>query len=74
MSNHWPKEHRFWAQIWRRNYTDAALKLQVNVGPHAPGKFRVNGPLSNLSSFREAFDCNDDSAMVRPEATRVQIW
>ncbi|MBK7144465.1 MAG: hypothetical protein IPH76_04400 [Xanthomonadales bacterium] len=38
-----------WAQIWRRNYTDEALKIQVNVGPHSPGKFRVNGPLSNLS-------------------------
>ena len=63
-----------WAQIWRRNYTDAALKLQVNVGPHAPGKFRVNGPLSNLSAFREAFDCKDGDAMLRPEATRVQIW
>jgi putative endopeptidase len=70
-------EQRFfhgWAQIWRRNYTDEALKIQVNVGPHSPGKFRVNGPLSNLTSFQSAFGCQTGDAMVRPEATRVQIW
>lgn len=70
-------EQRFfhgWAQIWRRNYTDEALKIQVNVGPHSPGKFRVNGPYANLDAFAEAFDCKQGDAMVRPDATRVQIW
>jgi putative endopeptidase len=70
-------EQRFylgWAQVWRRNWTDAALKLQVNTGPHAPGKFRVNGPLSNLPTFKAAFGCKDGDPMVRPQATRVAIW
>jgi predicted metalloendopeptidase len=70
-------EQRFylgWAQVWRRNWTDAALKLQVNTGPHAPGKFRVNGPLSNLPTFKAAFGCQDGDPMVRPQATRVAIW
>ncbi|HQW80725.1 MAG TPA: M13 family metallopeptidase [Pseudomonadota bacterium] len=63
-----------WAQIWRRSYTDEALKIQVNVGPHSPGKFRVNGPFANLDSFAEAFGCKAGDAMVRADATRVQIW
>jgi len=70
-------EQRFylgWAQVWRRNWTDAALKLQVNTGPHAPGKFRVNGPLSNLPTFKATFGCKDGDPMVRPQATRVAIW
>ena len=70
-------EQRFfhgWAQIWRRNYTEEALKIQVNVGPHSPGKFRVNGPYANLDAFAEAFGCKAGDAMVRPDATRVQIW
>jgi putative endopeptidase len=70
-------EQRFfhgWAQIWRRNYTDEALKIQVNVGPHSPGKFRVNGPYANLDAFAEAFGCKQGDAMVRPDATKVQIW
>jgi len=70
-------EQRFffgWAQVWRRNWTEAALKLQVNTGPHAPGKFRVNGPLSNLAEFKSAFSCKEGDPMVRKEATRVSIW
>jgi putative endopeptidase len=70
-------EQRFflgWAQVWRRNWTDAALQLQVNTGPHAPGTFRINGPLSNLAEFKAAFDCKDGDPMVRPGPTRVAIW
>ena len=70
-------EQRFylgWAQVWRRNWTDEALKLQVNTGPHAPGKFRVNGPLSNLPTFHAAFGCKAGDPMVRPQDTRVAIW
>ena len=46
----------------------------MNVGPHSPGKFRVNGPYANLDGFAEAFGCKAGDAMVRPDATRVQIW
>jgi putative endopeptidase len=70
-------EQRFflgWAQVWRRNWTDAALQLQVNTGPHAPGTFRINGPLSNLAEFKAAFACKDGDPMVRPGPTRVAIW
>jgi putative endopeptidase len=63
-----------WAQVWRRNWTDQALRLQVNTGPHAPGKFRVNGPLANLPEFHAAFECKAGDPMVRPEETRVAIW
>jgi putative endopeptidase len=63
-----------WSQVWRRNFTDEAMKIQVNVGPHAPGKFRTNGPLSNLPEFHRAFGCQDGDPMVRPADRRVAIW
>ena len=63
-----------WAQVWRRNYTEAALRVQVNVGPHAPGKFRTNGPLSNLPEFAQAFDCKAGDPMVREGDRQVVIW
>jgi putative endopeptidase len=63
-----------WAQVWRRNWTDQALQMQINTGPHAPGRFRVNGPLANLAEFKAAFECKDGDPMVRPKATRVAIW
>jgi len=67
-------EQRFllaWAQIWRRNSTPEALRLQVRTDPHSPARFRTNGPLSNMKEFQDAFGC-DGGAMLRQD--RVVIW
>ena len=42
--------------------------------PHPIGKWRVNGPLSNLPEFQKAFQCKEGSAMVRPAEKRCEIW
>jgi putative endopeptidase len=70
-------EQRFflgWAQAWRTLQRDEATKRQVNTDPHAPAKWRVNGPLSNMPEFAKAWGCKEGDAMVRPEALRARIW
>ncbi|PYP17889.1 MAG: peptidase M13 [Gemmatimonadetes bacterium] len=70
-------EQRFflaWAQIWRSKATDQYLRNQVTVDPHAPARWRVMGPLSNLPEFARAFHCQEGTAMVRPDSLRAQIW
>ncbi len=70
-------EQRFflsWAQVLRANLRPEDVKLQVNTDPHSPSKFRVLGPLSNMSKFAEAFTCEDGDPMVRPAAERADIW
>ena len=70
-------EQRFflgWAQVWRELQSDAAAKAQINTNPHAPAKWRVNGPLSNMPEFKAAWGCKDGDAMVRPESLRARIW
>lgn len=70
-------EQRFflaWAQIWRVNIRPEALRLRLNTDPHAPGRFRCNGPLSNLDEFRKAFGVKDGAPMSRPAAERANIW
>ena len=62
-----------WAQVWRRNYRDEALRLQVRTDPHSPAMFRANGPLTNLQEFFDAFGCTG-GAMVRPLGERAVIW
>jgi putative endopeptidase len=61
---------RFWAEKRRPEYA----REQALVDQHAPGKWRVNGPLSNLPEFAAAFHCRADAAMVRPGGARVEIW
>jgi putative endopeptidase len=70
-------EQRFFlsfAQIWRNNIRPEYARLLIKVDPHSPGKFRANGPLSNLPEFAHAFQVPDNSPMVRPAAQRVNIW
>jgi len=63
-----------WAQIWRQNIRDEAARLRIKSDPHAPGKYRVNGPLSNMDAFARAFGCKEGDSMVRPDSIRVSIW
>ena len=70
-------EQRFfisWATIWRIKYRDETLRTQINTDPHSPGMYRANGPISNLTSFYEAFGVEEGDGMWRADSVRVQIW
>ena len=67
-------EQRFflgWGQIWCENQTPEIARLRVQVDPHSPGRYRINGVLSNMPEFRQAFACKLGEPMVRQPACRV---
>jgi len=73
--NGFTPEQRFFisfGQIWKGNATDAFLRQQVATDPHSPTMFRVNGTLSNMPEFFEAFDVKEGSAMRNENL--VTIW
>lgn len=75
--NGFTPEQRFFlsfAQIWKVNFTDSFLKVQIFTDPHSPGKYRVLGTLSNLEEFYEAFGVKEGDAMYRSEVARARIW
>ena len=51
-----------------------AARVQAATDPHSPGRFRVNGPLSNMPEFARAFGCKEGDPMVRPDSLRARIW
>ncbi len=70
-------EQRFFlsfATIWKSKQRDEDLKLRLNTDPHSPARYRVDGPLSNLTEFQKVFDIPDGSPMVRSGDKRVNIW
>ena len=71
-----PEERFFlaWAQIWRQNITPQGQMVRINTDPHSPGRWRTNGPLSNMPEFARAFGCKPGDPMVRPEAVRATLW
>jgi putative endopeptidase len=68
---------RFWlgyAYSWLGHKRDEALAQQIMTDVHAPEFLRVNGPLSNIPAFYEAFGIKEGQTMYRPESKRVKIW
>ena len=51
-----------------------AIRQQILTDPHPLGRFRVNGPISNMPQFAEAFNCKLGDKMVRPPDKRCQVW
>ncbi len=70
-------EQRFflgWAQVWAANYRPEAARQQALTDSHPLARFRVNGPLSNLPEFAQAFACKAGEPMMRSDAERCEIW
>lgn len=60
-----------WGQIWCDNARDEVKRLRAQTDPHSIDKERVNGTVSNMVEFQQAFGCKEGQAMVRPKACRV---
>ncbi len=69
------REQRFflgYAQIWCENTRPQAARMAANTDPHSPGRFRVNGVVTNMAEFAAAFHCGPSDAMTAgPKACRV---
>ena len=63
-----------WAQVWRNLIREQDALSRLVVDPHAPGEFRVDGPLANLPEFHQAFGVKEGDRMFAPLETRVEIW
>lgn len=63
-----------WAQAWRGSMRPKALMNMVKTDPHAPQRFRVLGPLSNMKEFYDAFGVKATDKMYRKPEQRAEIW
>jgi len=62
-----------WANVWKGNIRDEALRNRILTDPHSPGEQRVIGPLVNLLQFDEAFGCAG-TKMSKSDTARIKIW
>jgi putative endopeptidase len=63
-----------YAFSWIYEEREAMLREGLLSDVHAPPKWRVNGPLSNIPEFYAAFDVKAGQDMYREEKDRVHIW
>ena len=63
-----------WGQFRGDETRMETQRTMIQGDPHPVAKYRVNGPLSNLSAFQEAFQCKADAPMVRTGKARCEVW
>jgi putative endopeptidase len=67
-------EQRFflgWGQVWAENDRPEYARFLVQSDPHSIASFRVNGPLSNMPQFAEAFACKVGDKMISQKQCKV---
>ena len=63
-----------WAGLWPQQLSTAVATGLAATSPHAPGKWRTNGPLLNLAAFGETFGCKASDPMRLAPAERLEVW
>lgn len=58
-------------QIWCTKMSEETARLRAATDTHSHPRYRVNGSLSNLPAFSEAFQCKEGSGMRRKDACSV---
>jgi putative endopeptidase len=59
---------------WMSDIRKENLARRLMSDVHAPAKWRVNGPLSNVPDFYQAFGVKPGDPMWRADSVRVSIW
>lgn len=63
-----------YAYGWLEQERPETLRRALLSDVHAPAKWRVIGPLSNITPFDRAFGITQGQPMWRPEDQHVRIW
>lgn len=63
-----------WSQIWRRKYREPELRKRLLTDPHSPSRYRVNGIVSNMDAFYQAFTVDPNQSLFIAPENRVRIW
>lgn len=63
-----------YALTWMLNMRPEAMANQIKSNEHAPAKWRVLGPLSNMPEFYQTFGVKEGDRMWRPDSLIVKIW
>jgi putative endopeptidase len=61
-----------YGQSWCEATRPAAMRERVEVDPHSPEQYRVNGVVQNMPSFAAAFQCKAGAPMA--PVKRCKLW
>lgn len=63
-----------YAKVWRINQKEERARFLLKTDPHSPGKFRVNGILTNIDDFYKQYNVQNSDKMYTAPENRIKIW
>lgn len=63
-----------WANIWRCKITKEEALRRIQMDPHSPNCYRINGTLQNVELFNQQFNVNKGDEMYLEEEKRLTVW
>jgi putative endopeptidase len=68
-----PEQRLFlgFGRVWCEKRRPELSRMLVNVDPHSPGRYRVNGVVENMPEFQKAWGCKAGQLMVSQNQCRV---
>jgi putative endopeptidase len=63
-----------WAQSYRENIRDEALRAKLSSDPHSPSALRVNGVFRNVDAWYVAFGVRPGDRLYLAPGDRIRIW
>ena len=63
-----------YAQAWRSQLRENALRERLLTDPHSPAEYRVNGVVRNVDAWYRAFNVQPGDRLYLPPEQRVRIW
>jgi len=70
-------EQRFfisYSRVWRGNMRPEMTQSSLVTDPHSPRLYRVNGVVTNVDAFYDAFNLQPDHTLYRQPSDRIRIW
>ena len=52
-----------YAQGWCTKETPQVLEMRARTNPHSPARWRVNGPMADVTAFADAYQCKPGTPM-----------
>jgi len=50
------------------------LRLRAVTDPHSPAEYRINGVVTNMPEFQQAFGCKAGQPMTKPAEKVCRVW
>jgi len=70
-------EQRFFigfAQWDCANERDENMRVRAVTDPHSPAEYRINGVVTNMPEFKQAFSCKEGQPMTKPAEKVCRVW